>query len=128
MKIGDRIQGNEKEWLSITDLFEDKEVEPVYNLRIADYHTYFVGEDFWSWCIWAHNHYFEVGAFNELKQITGWARHHVPQTVVALAHGATDFVRANGPAIRIPEWMHKEIIHLESVPKAPISDEFLEDL
>jgi hypothetical protein len=28
---------------------------PVHNLRIADYHTYFVGNQEWGFSIWAHN-------------------------------------------------------------------------
>lgn len=28
---------------------------PVYNLRIADYHTYFVGGSEWGFSVWAHN-------------------------------------------------------------------------
>src|SRR5262249_25497995 len=28
---------------------------PVYNLRVADYHTYFVGNREWSFSVWAHN-------------------------------------------------------------------------
>jgi hypothetical protein len=31
--------------------------ETVYNLRIADYHTYFVGCDEWGFSVWAHNAY-----------------------------------------------------------------------
>ena len=27
----------------------------VYNLRVADYHTYFVGDANWSFAVWAHN-------------------------------------------------------------------------
>ncbi len=30
-------------------------VETVYNLRVADYHTYFVGCDEWGFSVWAHN-------------------------------------------------------------------------
>src|SRR5262249_8149112 len=29
----------------------------VYNLRIADFHTYFVGSEEWSFSVWAHNSY-----------------------------------------------------------------------
>ena len=36
---------------------DTSEWEVVYNLRIADYHTYFVGDDAWGWCAWAHNEY-----------------------------------------------------------------------
>jgi len=28
---------------------------PVYNLRIADWHTYFVGSEEWGFSVWAHN-------------------------------------------------------------------------
>ena len=29
----------------------------VYNLRVADYHTYFVGDASWGFALWAHNAY-----------------------------------------------------------------------
>lgn len=29
--------------------------ECVYNLRVAEWHTYFVGDDHWGWAAWAHN-------------------------------------------------------------------------
>jgi hypothetical protein len=31
------------------------EEAPVYNLRVADYHTYFVGRSKWGFSVWAHN-------------------------------------------------------------------------
>jgi hypothetical protein len=36
----------------------------VYNLRVADHRTYFVGDDTWSFAAWAHN------AYLALQQIT----------------------------------------------------------
>lgn len=30
-------------------------VETVYNWRITDYHTYFVGSEEWGFSVWAHN-------------------------------------------------------------------------
>ncbi|MCZ2341094.1 MAG: HINT domain-containing protein, partial [Bacteroidales bacterium] len=32
-------------------------VEVVYNLRVADWHTYFVGGEDWGFSVWAHNEY-----------------------------------------------------------------------
>ncbi|MEJ5277470.1 MAG: hypothetical protein WHU94_16335, partial [Thermogemmata sp.] len=29
----------------------------LYNLRVADYHTYFVGDAHWDFSVWAHNSY-----------------------------------------------------------------------
>jgi hypothetical protein len=31
------------------------EVAPVYNLRVEEYHTYFVGSAEWGFSVWAHN-------------------------------------------------------------------------
>ena len=31
------------------------EVTTVYNLRVAEYHTYFVGTSEWGFSVWAHN-------------------------------------------------------------------------
>jgi len=31
------------------------EVETVYNLRVAEHHTYFVGSEAWGFSVWAHN-------------------------------------------------------------------------
>jgi hypothetical protein len=31
--------------------------EAVYNCRVAEYHTYFVGDDEWGFSLWAHNSY-----------------------------------------------------------------------
>ena len=34
----------------------------VYNLRVADYHTYFVGSREWGFSVWAHHANYEVKA------------------------------------------------------------------
>jgi hypothetical protein len=33
--------------------------EVVYNCRVAEYHTYFVGDEGWGFSLWAHNSYLE---------------------------------------------------------------------
>jgi hypothetical protein len=53
--VGDLLWTEAKTWLRL-DAVEDKgEVETVYNFRVADYHTYFVGSEEWGWSVWAHN-------------------------------------------------------------------------
>jgi hypothetical protein len=54
---GDRILTEAGEWKEVQEVFHTGEWEKVYNLRVADYHTYFVGEAGWGWCAWAHNAY-----------------------------------------------------------------------
>ncbi len=54
---GDRIATLSGEWVPVADVYDTGEWEAVYNLRVADHHTYFVGDDGWGWAAWAHNTY-----------------------------------------------------------------------
>ncbi len=45
------------EWVRVERVDDTGEWEVVYNLRVADHHTYFVGDDTWGWAAWAHNAY-----------------------------------------------------------------------
>ena len=39
-----------------------REMAPVYNLEVEDYHSYLVGAPFWGFAVWAHNAEYIVGA------------------------------------------------------------------
>ena len=39
----------------LSEVYDTGEWEVVYNLRVADHRTYFVGDDTWSFAVWAHN-------------------------------------------------------------------------
>jgi hypothetical protein len=43
--------------VAVEDLLDTGEYETVYNLRVADFHTYFVGCQEWAFSVWAHNAY-----------------------------------------------------------------------
>src|SRR5216683_4473047 len=55
LKIGDLLLSHDGQWLPVEDLFDTGQYETVYNLAIADYHTYFVGSYTWGFSVWAHN-------------------------------------------------------------------------
>jgi hypothetical protein len=42
-------------WVSVDSIADGGAMVPVYNLRVADYHTYFVGTQTWGFSVWAHN-------------------------------------------------------------------------
>ncbi|MEJ5276035.1 MAG: Hint domain-containing protein [Thermogemmata sp.] len=65
LKPGDRIVGlDPRESVAVTALRLTSRQEKLYNLRVADYHTYFVGDAHWDFSVWAHNAYKDVKEFN----------------------------------------------------------------
>jgi hypothetical protein len=55
LKVGDLLLCADATWAAVEDLLDTGEWETVYNLRVADFHTYFVGCDEWGFSVWAHN-------------------------------------------------------------------------
>ncbi len=57
LRVGDRLATNGAEAVAVEKLSESRGEESVYNLRVADHHTYFVGEREWGFAVWTHNFY-----------------------------------------------------------------------
>jgi hypothetical protein len=56
LEEGDRLASDcPGEWLNVTAVEETGIESKVYNFRVADYHTYFVGDASWGLAVWAHN-------------------------------------------------------------------------
>jgi hypothetical protein len=55
LQVGDVLLSHDGQWIVIDDLFDTGEWERVYNMRIADYHTYFVTDWDWGFSVWTHN-------------------------------------------------------------------------
>jgi hypothetical protein len=51
---GDWIR-TDNDWVQVTKIEDTGRYETVYNLRVQDYHTYFVGARDWGFAVWAHN-------------------------------------------------------------------------
>ena len=56
-------------WKEIKDVRGTGKWERVYNLRVADHHTYFIGDATWGFGIWAYNAY--LGRSNPTVRILG---------------------------------------------------------
>lgn len=55
LQIGDMIVGHDSQNVAVDDILDTGEWEAVYNFRVAEHHTYFVGDDDWGFSAWAHN-------------------------------------------------------------------------
>jgi hypothetical protein len=49
--------GADQQWTPVENVLDTGKYERVYNLRVADYHTYFIGSQNWGFSVWAHNVY-----------------------------------------------------------------------
>ena len=54
IRPGDLIR-TEEGWVPVKSVTKTGQWEVVYNLRVADHHTYFVGGEDWGFAVWAHN-------------------------------------------------------------------------
>jgi hypothetical protein len=55
LKPGDKLCSHDGRLVTVELVSNTYEVTTVYNLRVADYHTYFVGSNDWGFSVWAHN-------------------------------------------------------------------------
>jgi len=60
LRAGDRLATHDGRWVAVEGVVDTGRVETVYNMRVADYHTYFVGRGEWGFALWVHNSYFPV--------------------------------------------------------------------
>ncbi|MCA9216145.1 MAG: Hint domain-containing protein, partial [Planctomycetales bacterium] len=57
MVPGHRLATDLTSWKVVEDIVETGKAVPVYNFRVADHHTYFVGGNEWDFAVWTHNCY-----------------------------------------------------------------------
>jgi hypothetical protein len=55
LEIGDCLTTRDRRLVPVDGVADSGAVETVYNWRVAEYHTYFVGSEEWGFSVWAHN-------------------------------------------------------------------------
>ena len=55
LQVGDQLVSSQGVLVTIESISNLNEITTVYNLRVADHHTYFVGGALWGWDVWVHN-------------------------------------------------------------------------
>ncbi len=55
LKPGDLLRSHDSRWVPVDEVLDSGEGSLVYNFRVAEYHTYFVGGEEWGFSVWAHN-------------------------------------------------------------------------
>jgi hypothetical protein len=55
LQVGDKLLCEDGSFVVLEGIRDTGDWETVYNLRIANFHTYFVGCDEWGFSVWSHN-------------------------------------------------------------------------
>jgi hypothetical protein len=55
LQVGDKLLCEDGSFMVLEGIRDTGNWETVFNLRIAEFHTYFVGCAEWGWAVWAHN-------------------------------------------------------------------------
>jgi Pretoxin HINT domain len=55
LEAGDELRTHAGRWLKLDGLEGPKASETVYNMCVAEYHTYFIGDQIWGFAVWSHN-------------------------------------------------------------------------
>ncbi|MGO8751258.1 MAG: polymorphic toxin-type HINT domain-containing protein [Thermoguttaceae bacterium] len=81
---GDLFRSHDGRWNPVDSINPTGEVATVYNMRIAEYHTYFVGSAEWGFSVWAHNANYAKTYNDAYPQYAGQVvvHHAVPQAVM----------------------------------------------
>jgi hypothetical protein len=119
--VGDRLVGHDGQTSVVAKVVDTDRWAIVYNLRVADSHTYFVGCDEWGFSVWAHNICYEewLTKYNlkhtdELKRIfdSAAARNLTPETKQALR---LEWNR-QGKLTDMKSWKDLEQVALDNMP------------
>ena len=65
LQVGEQLVGHDGKLVEIESIGSTGEVTTVYNLRVADFHTYFVGGGLWGFDVWVHNASYRPGSIRD---------------------------------------------------------------
>ncbi|VTR99017.1 yd repeat-containing protein : YD repeat protein OS=Isosphaera pallida (strain ATCC 43644 / DSM 9630 / IS1B) GN=Isop_2419 PE=4 SV=1: PT-HINT [Tuwongella immobilis] len=88
---GHRLRTLDGSAIAVESLAETGQWQPVYNLRVADWHTYFVGDDEWGFSVWAHNAECSINQVRRAITASGGEAYAINQKTAAAIR---DFIKA----------------------------------
>ena len=137
LEPGDLFRSHDGQWVPVQEVVDKGEESVVYNLRVSEYHTYFVGDESWGFSVWAHNqcgpnqwnHLMESEPggrlSNEIARLpNGEARFRgmtvqVQEDISHMSKAQLEFMAERGVAGRTLEGETINLHHVNQNPKGP---------
>lgn len=88
LQPGDQFRSHDGRWMALESVRDLQETTHVYNLQVADYHTYFVGGRKWGFSVWAHNTSCDARALGKALKAAGEVRKKGQQAAHIVPTGA----------------------------------------
>ena len=110
LQVGEQLVGHDGKLVEIESIGSTDEVTTVYNLRVADFHTYFVGGGLWGFDVWVHN--------------SSYLSRAIKNQVAAREDGLIDHLdpRSNSMSIALRSDLHGDHVLAKQVFKDAIAD------
>jgi hypothetical protein len=103
LQAGDELVSHTGELVRIDTVSPLGELTTVYNLRVADHHTYFVGGHIWAWDVWVHNAYNAPKSGDELAELARQdALRHMREADLDLDPHDLEFYGGDGVIYEVP--------------------------
>ena len=105
LEVGQQVVGKDSEWTTVEAIEQTGKVATVYNCRVAEYHTYFVGGEEWGFSVWAHNAYITLvngkaaGSYGKLRNRGIRDDHHIIQN--AAVRNLPGYSRSRAPTVEL---------------------------
>jgi hypothetical protein len=85
LRVGDQLISHDGGLIPITSIDKTGQLTTVYNLRVADFHTYFVGSSLWGFDVWVHNARYSKASLSNQPEIA--YRRLSPEDIISLEAG-----------------------------------------
>jgi hypothetical protein len=102
LTLGQLLSSHDGNWLPVEAVTFTGECVPVYNIRVEEDHTYFVGCDEWGFSVWAHNACLVVSQWNtqEQRELRPGER-RIPRTT---NHFTVEIIPDDGPPVHVHQY------------------------
>jgi Pretoxin HINT domain len=81
LQVGDLLVAHDRQIHAVERVETTEQEKPVYNLRVSNHHTYFVGSAEWGFSVWVHNRYY-VEMFKEITNGVTVTKYKVVEKLV----------------------------------------------
>jgi Pretoxin HINT domain len=111
IRPGDLVYSHDGQQRAIESVSENGDYLRLYNLRVAEWHTYFVGDEEWGISVWAHN---QCVNLNSNSAVSNFGTYQIFINDILFKVGKTDMGRLSQFS-GLPTRLHQQLTKLSAI-------------